>query len=578
MAEPTRDGAQRRRPPNPFGDFAPSLNFYPSTSHRKVVHRITRSLESSCGMVLVTGEIGIGKTSVGLYVREEFADRFAFVLLGNPFLSPAERVEAVLEQLDAPPEVPRTMDGLEAWASEMFRAGRPPVLIVDECHLLQREGFTQLQVLSNLREGGSPLVQMLLVGQVEIAERLREPGMEAFNQRIGVRCEVEPMNLHDTRRYVEFKLEKAGHPSPEVFEPRAVERIWRISGGLPRLINHACSYALDQVTFCGLTRVTPRIVDDVVRDSMYRDLYAVRTKGGAPPWARVAVGAGLVALGALVVVGSGRVFGWWGGGAAPEAAPRAAATPGTREPASAEELAQPGQPRTGQRAAGSGAGAATPAAPQPQEASAQETGAALAREAHSAPERIFEAAGGAADVAAANAFEEEVPPVARAEAGGEDAGVDENLAASERFRVNEAFADDPEPAPGGDDVVDRAAMPGLDPPYAGSPVQGSRDGAPVADGALDESAPPDAESLKAGGGRVREGAGHPVVGAVSINAVAWSEDDGARIAVLDGRVLREGGSLPSGIVLVRIGKKDLLLEYRGALYRLVWNAQSDETE
>ena len=555
-------------PPNPFGDFAPSLNFYPSTSHRKVVHRITRSLESSCGMVLVTGEIGIGKTSVGLYVREEFADRFAFVLLGNPFLSPAERVGAVLEQLGAPMDVPRTMDGLEAWASEMFRAGRPPVLIVDECHLLQREGFTQLQVLSNLREGGSPLVQMLLVGQVEIAERLREPGMEAFNQRIGVRCEVEPMSLHDTRRYVEFKLEMARHPAPEVFEPRAVERIWRISGGLPRLINHACSYALDQVTFCGLTRVTPGIVDEVVKDSMYRDLYAVRTKGGAGPWARVAMGAGLVALGALAVVGSGRLFDWWGAGAAPEAARQVAATSVKQDPAPVEAQVQPERPLEELRAAV----AAMPAAPQAYGAKAPETGAVVVREAQPVPQRNFETVGGANGAAVASSVEEEAPPVAQVGAGGEDAGADESFAASNRFRVNEAFADDPESTLGWSDAVDQAAMPGLDPPYGGPVVQGALGEVTVADGAQNES-PPDAEA-----GRVREGAGHPVVGAVSINAVAWSEDDGARIAVLDGRVLREGGSLPSGIVLVRIGQKNLILEYRGALYRLVWSAQPVETE
>ena len=440
---------------------------------------------------------------------------------------------------------------------------------------LQREGFTQLQVLSNLREGGSPLVQMLLVGQVEIAERLREPGMEAFNQRIGVRCEVEPMNLHDTRRYVEFKLEKAGYPSPEVFESRAVERIWRIRRRVaqahqPRLFLRPGPSDL----------LRPDARHPAHRGRRGQGLHVSRPVRGAHqggcsavgrgwPWAR-----GLVVLVALAVVGSGRLFGWWGGGAAPEAARQAAATPGMGEPASAGMQAE-------QRAAEAGAGTALPAGLQAPEAGASETGAAVVREAHPAPQRNFEDDGGAAGAVVAGVVEEVTPSVERTGVGGEDAGADENLAVSGRFRVNEAFADDPESALGGADVVDQAAMPGLDPPYAGASVQdaqGLPEGAFVADGELDESPPPDAEASDAGGGRVREGAGHPVVGAVSINAVAWSEDDGARIAVLDGLVLREGGSLPSGIVLVRIGKKDLLLEYRGALYRLVWSAQPAETE
>lgn len=649
MAETTTArGAPRKRPPNPFGDFAPSLNFYPSTSHRKVVHRITRSLESSCGMVLLTGEIGIGKTSVGLFVQEEFSDRFAFVLLGNPFLTPAERIETVLDRLGAPDDVPRTMDGFAAWGSTLLREGRPPVLIVDECHLLQRESFSQFQVLSNLREGGVPLVQMLLVGQVEIADRLREPGMEAFNQRIGVRCELEPMSLHDTRRYVEFKLEKADYPSPEVFEKRAVERIWRISGGLPRLINHACAYALDQVTFCGLKRVTPGIVDEVVRDSMYKDLYEVRTKGGAVPWARAAAVAGLLACGAGLLGGVGLLAGWWDGpprqmvaadvpsssapdvasgtsspqAAPPEAGPAEAQSEpeaaGWTETARAEVARvedvrdvppRPPQPVPTKRQA---------AAPAPRDAPATRTPGvdggmrvndiyaddpalagtdpgALARDASGDGYRDgygdgygdgYEDAFGDGDDSAYAAYAE--APASASATGdtygdaydatsGMAEGVYEGPAAPGARSTDRAGAVPPDgsvvnptgtsPIPGPDADAQDARDAADDDPVRDLPAAGAssrQDFIAGIPGAGDGASAP-------GTSPVRDGAAHPVVGSVTVDAVAWADDDKARIAVLDGVVLREGGELPTGVVLVRIGNKELLLEYQGAIYRLAWN-------
>lgn len=640
MAGDTMDSATRRRPPNPFGDFAPSLNFYPSTSHRKVVHRVTRSLESCCGMILLTGEIGIGKTSVSLFVQEEFSDRFAFVLLANPFLTPAERVDAMLEQLEAPADVPRTMDGLEGWAVKMFRKGRPPVLIIDECHLLQRESFSQLQVLSNLREGGSPLLQMLLVGQVEIADRLREPGMEAFNQRIGVRCEVEPMNLHDTREYVQFKLDKADYPTPEVFEKRAVERIWRISGGLPRLINHACSYALDQVTFCGLTRVTPRIVDDVVRDSMYRDLYEVRTKGGAVPWARGAMVAGLLACGAGAFAGVGHFAGWWGENGQTVVAESGA----LQKDAESVEVVAGGDGNAVVAATDEGAPIAPVADAARQNISAETDtvrkggvaasedsgGMAYAGGGDPLGAEVAESGVAASQKAVAPRLESVgVMPQVRPPQEGDASASGQAVDADTRFSVNELFADELNvavpgdgavpPDGGGMDAQGMVAAPGSMPsmkvpaqddvyvvvrPSGAVQGQGAmhrqpdaqamQDGVSVVQdqalevsrqqAALQPQAMPDSLGMASSQGaasaesRVRDGGAHPVVGAVSVDAVAWADNDEARIAVLDGHVLREGGALPSGVVLLRIGGKDLLMEYQGAIYRVAWSSQPVETE
>jgi hypothetical protein len=169
-------------------------------------------------------------------------------------------------------------------------------VVLDESHLLDRAHFGLLLILSNLRHKGRPLVQILLVGQVELLERLAEPGLEAMNQRIGVRCELSPLNREDTGRYIEFKLRKAGHEGRSPFTDRAVRRIWEISGGLPRLINHACSHALDHVGFSRRERITPDCIERVYRDPLYTGLFRIRTRPERPARRRI------LALGAAVVL------------------------------------------------------------------------------------------------------------------------------------------------------------------------------------------------------------------------------------------------------------------------------------
>lgn len=275
---------------NPFGDRVGGFRFFPSLGHRQVVHRVTRGLESGCGLILVTGEIGIGKTSVCRHLQREFGEAFAFAELGNPFLTPAEMLWHFCREFNVPLEGLATQkDCLDALAGEFRRRtedGRPPVLLLDECHLLTKAHFGTLLVLSNLRSDGGPLVRIVLIGQVEIMERLREEGLEALNQRIGVRCELSPLSGGEVGEYVSFRLRQAGIEPEDLFDRAALKALARVTGGLPRLINHACAHAFDQLAFTGRDRVTAAMIEDVAGDAMYEGLFTVRTKQrrSRTPW------------------------------------------------------------------------------------------------------------------------------------------------------------------------------------------------------------------------------------------------------------------------------------------------------
>ncbi|MCG8530666.1 MAG: AAA family ATPase [Desulfovibrionales bacterium] len=266
---------------NPFGENFRFFKFYPSNSHKKVVHRITRGLEGNCGLALLTGEIGIGKTSVCRHIIQSSSGEFVFAESGNPFLKPAEQLYIFCQQfgVDVAEDysIRDLTDALTAFFMQKAEEGIKPVIVIDECHLLAAEHFSLLLVLYNLRIGAMPLVQMVLIGQVEIMARLKEPGLEALNQRIGVRCELAPMNKEETKKYIQFKLHNAEFPDLDVFTPATLNRLWQVTGGLPRLINHACSHALDSIAFTGESTVSPQLIDQVAADPMYQGLFTIRT-------------------------------------------------------------------------------------------------------------------------------------------------------------------------------------------------------------------------------------------------------------------------------------------------------------
>jgi len=292
---------------NPFGDSSKDFVFFPSLSHKKGVHRIVRGLESNCGLILLTGEIGIGKTSLARHIQSYLVDRFVFVELGNPYLTPLEQMYFCCEKfgLDTAglSSIHDCVARLERYFHEVWREGKRPVLVFDESHLLTKRHLSLIHILSNLRAEDGPLVQILLVGQLELLDLLGTEGMEALNQRIGVRCELSPLVLEDTAKYINFKLEKGGKQGSVAFSKSAIKRIWKESRGLPRLINHICAHALDGLAFSDSNVVSVDMVNEVCCDSVYTGMFQTKTSKEADTGSRIwLLGAGAVLTVAVLAV------------------------------------------------------------------------------------------------------------------------------------------------------------------------------------------------------------------------------------------------------------------------------------
>ncbi|XPV77105.1 MAG: AAA family ATPase [Desulfovibrio sp.] len=285
---------------NPFGDLVDAQTFFYSASHKKALHRLERGLESGCAMMLLTGEIGSGKTTIWRHLRETKKDGFIFAESGNPFLRPSELLFRLCAQFGIPTEgatsVQTMTDRLEEFCIEARLDGKHPVVVIDECHLLKKNHFSLVLVLSNLRYEGSPLVQIVIVGQVEVMDLLKVQGLEAVNQRIGVRCELHSMDKSDTKKYIHHKLTTGRFPFSVSFDNAAFAMIWRVTGGLPRLVNHLCANIIDDADYSGSQKVSVKDVETVVRNPLYQGLYTIRTKKEERGLTPVLVGVVVLAL------------------------------------------------------------------------------------------------------------------------------------------------------------------------------------------------------------------------------------------------------------------------------------------
>lgn len=296
-----------RQAANPFGNIPHALDFFRSASHGKVLQRITSGLQGRSGLLLLTGEIGSGKTTVCKYIQHQFRDNFLFSDIANPFLSREELLSQICRDMgrECPPgtTVKQAVDILEPLLAEHYAAHRTCVLFLDESHLLTKSHFRLLLVLSNLKRDNVPLLQIVMVGQYELLNLLEQPGLEAMNQRIGTRCRLEPLNRQDTVAYVQYKLGRARFVHRNIFDRRSLRRVHTLTGGLPRLINHVCAHAMDQAVMDGKGRVSPDMVEKVFSDPMYTTLLSARTRPPFP-WRASFIGAAACLL--LVTAG-------WGG-------------------------------------------------------------------------------------------------------------------------------------------------------------------------------------------------------------------------------------------------------------------------
>lgn len=355
--------------PKYFGLKEPSFSIAPdphylflSEQHKEALAHLLYGAGESGGFVLLTGEVGTGKTTVCRAFLEQLPDGVDVALVLNPTQTASELLLNLCDEfgIPVPPgrrSVKLLVDRLNQYLLESHANGRRPVLIIDEAQNLQPQVMEQIRLLTNLETTKHKLLQIFLIGQPELRRMLESEQLRQINQRITARFHLTPFSLRETGDYIRHRVAVAGVDRP-LFTARAIRLIYRYSAGIPRLINILCDRALLGTCVTRGSQVTPAIVAKAAREVRGEPL-------DVQPPAPIARPA-FLAVGAFVLALAG---GWWGyGWVTGDPGGRLAAlfaTQGTTtEPAATTPATEPPAMPTAEPAVPAEPVAATPAPPQ----------------------------------------------------------------------------------------------------------------------------------------------------------------------------------------------------------------------
>ncbi len=246
----------------PFQIVPDPSYLYRSEKHENALNYLEYGLNEQVGLVLLTGEVGSGKTTLIQYLLGRLNPKVESAVIFNSSLTSDQLLNMVLSEFDFEPPADKTaaLVTLNEHLVRLYAEGRRALLVVDEAQNLSTSALEELRMLSNLHDGQNLLLQVVLVGQQELKIRLAQPAMRQLAQRIAVRYHLTGLNREDTGRYIAHRLQKAGG-RPDLFTEAAVDLVYEISGGIPRSINLACEAAL----VYGFAEGTPFISQDIIR-------------------------------------------------------------------------------------------------------------------------------------------------------------------------------------------------------------------------------------------------------------------------------------------------------------------------
>jgi general secretion pathway protein A len=254
---------------DPF-QLTPDPSFlYLDEVYREALAHLEYGVQTGKGYVLLTGEVGTGKTTLVHSFLDRHRDELITAFIFTTAMDFIELLRLVHEDFDTgargDSEASLLIE-LNRFLLKKYEAGARTVLILDEAQNFSDEMLEKIRMLSNLESRKTKLLQTVLVGQPELAAKLEQPRLRQLRQRVAVRFDIPPMTEDRALRYIEHRLRVVGAPDLEIFTPEALRRIHRESGGIPRLVNVICSNALLLAFGAGKSRVLETVVEEVVVD------------------------------------------------------------------------------------------------------------------------------------------------------------------------------------------------------------------------------------------------------------------------------------------------------------------------
>lgn len=283
----------------PF-DLHPDPDYlYMSRGHENTYTHLEYAILENKGFVVVTGEIGSGKTTLINYLLNKIGEDLHVGLINNTNIRPAEFLNMICHEFELDPKTnhkAELIDILSGFLIDQFAAGERVVLFIDEAQNLTNDTMEEIRMLSNIETEKHHLIQIILVGQPELRFKLQQRNLKQFVQRVTVQCHLKGLEKDEVRQYINHRLEVGGGNRFDIFDKETIDRVAVYSRGIPRLINILCDSALVYGFADELDTISVPTLDNVYDElkalGTFTDYDAKPSASPASPNAAVSLSAG----------------------------------------------------------------------------------------------------------------------------------------------------------------------------------------------------------------------------------------------------------------------------------------------
>jgi general secretion pathway protein A len=301
----------------PFSLTPDPKYLFKSASHASAFELLQYAIRRREGFVVITGDIGTGKTTLCRAILEQIDKKTFTALVLNPFLAEEDLLRVILQEFGVVSREElrqgrvlgvskaELIETLNEFLLSLQRLGAQAVLIIDEAQNLPLKVLEQIRILSNLETEKEKLLQVVLVGQLNLKDLLRRAELRQLDQRVSIRYDLKPLTPEETSQYVQHRLSVAGGGAAVTFTPKSLRCLHRYTAGIPRLINLLCDRALLSAYSAHTPRIVPAFVDQAAES-----LELERPSRSVRAWIRQRVGAFAagVALAAILGVAAAAVW------------------------------------------------------------------------------------------------------------------------------------------------------------------------------------------------------------------------------------------------------------------------------